>query len=98
MTCPPDKTDLKHYVEMEFNSIDTVEYRCEGCSNIGHAARKQRLISNFSSKHLIIVLDRSMDNINNEITATSDVVLSDSDDIPIYFTPISVIKYEGKYF
>ena len=94
--CPPHKSDLKPYMEQEFNNFETVEYRCEdGCQARGQAVKRQRLMSDSSSNHLIVVIDRSMENIRDEVEATKDIVLLNTQEVECVYTPISVIKYQG---
>ena len=101
LSCPPDGTKLRNFVQLQFNSSESVEFFCEdGCKKKGMFKKKIQIVSKESSTFLIVVLTRgiagSMNNYNNRVTATDDVTIHDSENESKTYSPIAVVEHEGR--
>ena len=79
-----------------------MDYFCEdGCKKRGFFKKTLKLCSDESSEFLIIVLTRGISNIiknyENNVVATDNVIIDDSENRPQTYMPISIIEHEGSF-
>jgi hypothetical protein len=91
--CPENNTSLKSMLESNFNGEESRSYRCDECKFLGEASFKLTLVTEASSKFLVIQVKRIVENYSNNIDATEDVKLIDSTGHYHTYKPISIIHH-----
>ena len=93
--CPDDGVSLKSFLESTVNSGRMIEYRCEMCKVTGESSKQHQVITQKSSKFLIVSLQRDERSYPNRITATEDITLIDSQNSVRKYSPICIIYHQG---
>ena len=94
--CPRDQSNMKRWIESLVNKgTDIEEYKCLGCKEKQNAFLQSQIKTEASSNFLIVLIKRSEVTYNNRITATDDITLIDSNNVPRSYTPLSVIYHVG---
>ena len=68
---------------------------CENCETRVDAKKQLQLKTEQSSAFFIVVLSREAQNYANEVTATDDLILIDSESVPRDYSPLSVVHHRG---
>ena len=101
MTCPPDNSRLKNYIEQTFSCSEEVEFTCEGCQKRGIFKKSLKLCSEESSEFIIVVLTRGVsdliNNYNNKVNVTDNCIIEDDEYKQHTYGPIAVIEHEGTF-
>ena len=101
MTCPPDNSRLRNYIEQIFSCSEEVEYTCEKCQKTGLFKKSLKICSDESSEFMIFVLTRgimdSINNYNNRIIVTDNCIIEDHEYNQHTYEPIAVIEHEGTF-
>ena len=101
LSCPPNNSRLRNYIEQIFSCTEEVEFVCEGCRKRGLFKKSLKLCSRESSEFLIFVLTRGIldqvNNYNNKVDAKDSCIIEDEDGNQHTYEPIAVIEHEGTF-
>ena len=93
MQVPPNNSKLKDFIQSSIvNEVLVPEYRCVNQCD-GEKTKKVKFITRMSSSHLIIVLSRTQDNFNNNVSFTEDITIIDEEDNPLTYEFLAVVQF-----
>ena len=101
LSCPPDKSRLRSYIEQTFACSEEVDFTCEGCQKKGLFKKSLKLCYEESSKFIIFVITRgisdAINNYNNQVVVTDNCIIEDEENNQHTYEPIAVIEHEGRF-
>ena len=93
--CPQDNTSIKSKLEYVTNYGEEVPYTCEYCQVKGIGRRCDQIITEASSQFLIVCVQRTSETYENNVKATDDITLLDSENCPRVYSPVNIIHHRG---
>ena len=92
---PGNHQSIRGMLEKFYNQGENVECRCQVCGETGEFLKQIQIMTEQSSKYLIVQITRNETNYNSTISAVDDVTLIDSKNHPRSYTPLAIIHHSG---